>query len=89
MHPTGIIDTMSIRIIINGQEIEHPLVKFTVSLLALIVFVVFSALLVFIILPLIGITLVVSLGIFIAVFLGVSLSLLVAMLIFKHTGNRQ
>ena len=46
---------MTTRIVINGKEVDNPIVKAALGMLAVIFFGVFAAVVVFLILPLLGI----------------------------------
>jgi len=61
---------MSFRIIINEKEYTNPVVKYGIALAVLVGAMAISALIVFVLLPAIGITIVVSMGLVIVIAVG-------------------
>ena len=61
---------MSFRIIINDREYTNPVVKYGIALAVLVGAMAVSALIVFVLLPAIGITLVMSMGLVIVIAVG-------------------
>lgn len=53
---------MSIKIILQGREVKNPLARFFFGLLEVVLLTLFGAVSVVLILPLIGVTLVLSIG---------------------------
>ena len=53
---------MATRIVINGKEVDNPVVKAALGMLAVIFFGVFTAVVVFLILPLLGIAVTLAVG---------------------------
>lgn len=53
---------MATRIVINGKEVHNPVVKAALGMLAVIIFGVFAAVIVFLILPLLGIAVTLAVG---------------------------
>ena len=53
---------MSFRVVINGKEVKNPLVKYSIGFISFIALTLFGILFAVLILPLIGITLVVTLS---------------------------
>lgn len=63
--------TMSLRIIINNKECTSPIVKFGLAIAVLIGAIVIGALIVYVLLPIIGISIAATLGLFIVVTVGI------------------
>ena len=61
---------MSFRIIINDREYTNPVVKYGIALAVLVGAMAVSALIVFVLLPTIGITIVLSMGLVIVIAMG-------------------
>jgi hypothetical protein len=53
---------MATRIVINGKEVDNPLAKAALGMLAVIFFGLFAAVVVFLILPLLGIAVTLAVG---------------------------
>lgn len=51
---------MRIRIVINGREVENPLSRFLLGLFAVLILTLFGVVVVVFILPLVGVTLILS-----------------------------
>jgi hypothetical protein len=62
---------MRLRIIINDKECTSPIVKFALAAAALIGTIAVATLILFVLLPIIGVSVTVVLGLFIAITLGV------------------
>lgn len=62
---------MGLRIIINDKEYTNPVIKYSLAAAALIGTVVVVLFMVFVILPIVGVSITALLGLFIAVILGV------------------
>ena len=78
---------MPTQLIINGREIRNPLVKYLILFGALFVSAVVTLVVLFFILPLIGIAATLSIGFLISLFLAVIISI-PALLIFALLFNR-
>jgi hypothetical protein len=63
--------TMRLRIIINDKECTSPIVKFGLAAAALIGTIAIAVLILFVLLPIIGVSVTVVLGVFIAISVGV------------------
>lgn len=61
---------MSFRIIINDREYTNPVVRYGIALAVLVGAMAVSALVVFVLLPAIGITIVISMGLVIVIAMG-------------------
>lgn len=62
---------MSMRIIINDKEYTSPVVKFGLAAAALIGTIVIAALIIFVFLPIIGVSITVVLGLFLSIMAGI------------------
>lgn len=80
---------MSIRIVINGKEVESPLARFLIGFLAFVVLTLFGVVFIVVILPLIGVTLVLSFGIFIVIAVVSLMSLLIALMAYQSHNKKQ
>ena len=80
---------MSIRIVISGKEVESPLARFLIGLLTFVVLTLFGVVFIVVILPLIGVTLLFSFGIFIVIALVSLISLLIALAVYEYHNNKQ
>lgn len=80
---------MGIRIVINGKEVESPLARFLIGLLAFVVLTLFSVVFILFFLPLIGVTLVLSFGIFIVIALVSLIALLFALAAYQYHNRKQ
>ncbi len=80
---------MSVRIVIDGKEVKSPFVKFLVGLLSFVILTLFGVVSVFFILPLIGVTIVVSLGIFVAIVLAALTSFLIVLAVYRQNEKKQ
>ena len=64
------VNAMSFRIIINDKEYTNPVVRYGLALAVLMGAMAVSALIVFVLLPAIGITIVISMGLVIVIAVG-------------------
>ena len=60
---------MPMRIVINGREVTNPLARFGIAVLGVVLLLGFALFILFIVLPLIGLTLALTTGIILSVFL--------------------
>lgn len=80
---------MSVRVFINGEEVESPLARFLIGFLGVVILTLLGVLFVIVILPLIGITLVLSFGIFALIVLASFVSILIALAAYNHHDRKK
>jgi len=82
---------MPIRIVIHGREISNPLVKSSVGVLMLMLFFSLTVVILFIILPLIGLTFAFIFGIIVSAFITTLLSAVVFWLsvVIRHRSKKK
>jgi hypothetical protein len=79
---------MTTQIIINGREVNNPLARIGIAALAAVVLFGIALFVLFIVLPLIGLTLALTAGIIVAVFLAALLTALLYSLPFGRRRGR-
>lgn len=62
---------MSLRIIINNQECRSPIVKYGLAIAVLVGSIAIAALIIFVLLPIIGVSLAATLGLAIVILVGI------------------
>ena len=80
---------MNIRIVINGKDVESPIARFSIGLLAVVGLTLAGVVLVLVVFPLIGITLVLTFGIFLVIALSSLISVFVALAAYQHLEKKQ
>jgi hypothetical protein len=65
---------MSFRIVINGREVINPFARFGIAALGMMLLFVFALFILFVVLPLVGLTLALTTGIILAVFIAALLT---------------
>jgi len=80
---------MSIRVLIKGKEVKSPLARFFIGLWAVILSTLIGIVFVFVILPLMGVTLVLTLSVIAIIVLVVLVTLLVTLAAFQYHNRNQ